>query len=97
MGDTRSVRPLVKKRGWRQRAGKAKTEKEVRGEFGSEHPVNSCVQHTFYIGNLKGAAVMIVLGSLHASPEWPAIWQRISGQNFQKMVRLPALLLRSLA
>jgi hypothetical protein len=34
---------------------KAKTEKEARGEFESEHPGYCGAQDTFYVGNLKGA------------------------------------------
>jgi hypothetical protein len=33
---------------------KAKTEKEVHGEFESEHPGCCGAQDTFYVGNLKG-------------------------------------------
>ena len=33
---------------------KAKTEKEVHGEFESEHPGYCGAQDTFYVGNMKG-------------------------------------------
>src|SRR5690606_37024121 len=33
---------------------KAKSEKEARGEFESEHPGYCGAQDTFYVGNLKG-------------------------------------------